>query len=427
VDWKTRFKDKVVSAEEAIKRVIRPGDIIGGAMTCGFPQVIPEVIVEHAEELSGITILHGIVVGNAPHYAPELADHFKLRNIFVFDATRAAIKEGRAEYVPMYFYEMAECWRNGIWKTDVSMMQVSPPDADGYMSLGITVGYTPAMMDASRAVLAEVNPNMPRTNCEPMIHVSQVDYLVEGDRPVPTVPRSQPDEVSQAIGRHVAGLIEDGSTLQIGIGAIPDAVLSCLTEHQDLGLHTEMFSDGAVDLLRKGVINNSRKSYLPHKSVVTFLLGTKELYDYADGNPDVVLLPVEKVTHPVVIAENDKMVAINSALQVDLYGQVNAETIGTLQFSGVGGQVDFVRGATLSKGGKSIIALPSTAAGGKLSRIVPYLDHGSVVTTSRCDVHYVATEYGAVNLKGKSVRERAEALIGIAHPKFRDELAKAIP
>lgn len=427
MDWKTRFKDKVVSPEEAIRRVVKPGDIIGGAMTCGFPQVLPEAIVNLAEELSGITIMHGIVVGNAPHYAPHLSKHIKLRNIFVFDATREAVKEGRAEYVPMYFYEMPECWRNGIWKTDVSMVQVSPPDVDGYMSLGITVGYTPAMMEVSRAVLAEVNPNMPRTHGETLIHISQVDYLVEGDRPVPTIPRSQPDEVSQAIGRHVAELVEDGSTLQIGIGAIPDAVLNCLTEHKDLGLHTEMFSDGALDLLKKGVITNARKSYMPYKSVVTFLLGSEELYEYVRENPSVVLLPVEKVTHPVVIAQNDKMVAINSALQVDLYGQVNAETIGTLQFSGVGGQVDFVRGATLSKGGKSVIALPSTAANGTVSRIVPYLDYGSVVTTSRCDVHYVATEYGVVNLKGKSVRERAEALVSIAHPKFRDELAKAIP
>lgn len=427
MDWKTRFKDKVLSPEEAIRRVVRPGDIIGGAMTCGFPQVLPEAIVNLAEELSGITIMHGIVVGNAPHYAPHLSKHIKLRNIFVFDATREAVKEGRAEYVPMYFYEMPECWRNGIWKTDVSMVQVSPPDVDGYMSLGITVGYTPAMMEVSRAVLAEVNPNMPRTHGETLIHISQVDYLVEGDRPVPTIPRSQPDEVSQAIGRHVAELIEDGSTLQIGIGAIPDAILSCLTGHKDLGLHTEMFSDGAMDLLKKGVITNARKSYMPYKSVVTFLLGSEELYEYVRENPSVVLLPVEKVAHPMVIAQNDKMVAINSALQVDLYGQVNAETIGTLQYSGVGGQVDFVRGAALSKGGKSVIALPSTAANGTISRIVPYLDYGSVVTTSRCDVHYVATEYGVADLKGKSVRERAEALVSIAHPKFRDELAKAIP
>jgi 4-hydroxybutyrate CoA-transferase len=427
VDWKTRFKDKVLSPEEAIRRVVRPGDIIGGAMTCGFPQVLPEAIVRLAEELSGITIMHGIVVGNAPHYAPHLSKHIKLRNIFVFDATREAVKEGRAEYVPMYFYEMPECWRKGIWKTDVTMMQVSPPDVDGYMSLGVTVGYTPAMMEVSRAVLAEVNPNMPRTHGETLIHVSQVDYLVEGDRPVPTIPRSEPDEVSQAIGRHVAELIEDGSTLQIGIGAIPDAILSCLTGHKDLGLHTEMFSDGAMDLLKKGVITNARKSYMPYKSVVTFLLGSEELYEYVRENPSVVLLPGEKVAHPMVIAQNDKMVAINSALQVDLYGQVNAETIGTLQYSGVGGQVDFVRGAALSKGGKSVIALPSTAANGTISRIVPYLDYGSVVTTSRCDVHYVATEYGVADLKGKSVRERAEALVSIAHPKFRDELAKAIP
>lgn len=426
MDWKKRFKDKVVSAEEAIK-VIRPGDIVGGAMTCGFPQVIPEAIAANAEFLSGITILHGIIVGDAPHYSPHLANSFHLQTIFVCDATRPAMRDGRADYIPMYFYEMPEVWRNGIWRTNVAMMQVSPPDVDGYMSLGVTVGYTPAMMEMSRCVLAEVNPNMPRTHGETKIHVSQVDYLVEGDRPVPTIPRSKPDEVSHAIGRHVSKLVEDGSTLQIGIGAIPDAVLSCLTKHKDLGLHTEMFSDGAMELLLKGVINNSRKSYLPYKSVVTFLLGTKELYDFVHENPSVVFLPVDKVTHPLIIGQNDNMVAINSALQVDLTGQVNAETIGNQQFSGVGGQVDFVRGATLSKGGKSIIALPSTAAGGKLSRIVPFLDQGSVVTTSRCDVHYVATEFGAVNLKGKSVRERAEALVSIAHPKFREELAASIP
>jgi len=305
----------------------------------------------------------------------------------------------------------------------VTLMQVTPPDAEGFCSLGVSVDYTLAASRSDRVTIAQMNKHMPRT-LGAKIHLDEIDCIVEKDEPLIELKPPVISDLEKAIGENVAKLIEDGSTLQMGIGAIPDAVLLFLKDKKDLGIHTEMFSDGVVALAEAGVVTNKKKTINTGKFVATFLMGTRKLYDFVNGNPDVVMQPVDYTNDPNIIGQHEKMVSINSALQVDFMGQVNAEMIGRNQFSGVGGQVDFVRGASLSRGGKSIIALPSTAARGTLSRIAPALDAGAAVTTSRNDVHYIVTEFGAADLRGKSIRERATALIGIAHPDFREELKR---
>jgi acyl-CoA hydrolase len=334
---------------------------------------------------------------------------------------RQAVDEGLADYVPVFLSETPHLFRKGILPLDVAMLSVSPPDRHGFCSLGVSVDVSRAAMQTARTVIAQVNPNMPRTHGDGLVHVDEILYAVEVDDPIPIHSPPELNDVERAIGRYVAGLIEDGATLQMGIGAIPDAVLTALGGHKNLGIHTEMMSDGMLDLAEAGIINGSQKKNHPGKIVGTFLMGTRRLYDFVDDNPEVVLLDVQYTNDTAVIRRNPRVTAINSAIEVDVTGQVCADSIGCRMYSGVGGQMDFIRGASLSEGGKPIIALPSTTSRGD-TRIVPYLKQGAGVVTTRANVHYVVTEYGVAYLYGKTVRERAKALIEIAAPQHREEL-----
>jgi 4-hydroxybutyrate CoA-transferase len=354
----------------------------------------------------------------------EYAKHFRHNALFVGAGTREPIAEGRADFTPCFFSEIPRLFRDGILSLDAALVQVSPPDKHGYMSFGVSVDYTMQAALSARYTVAEVNRNTPRTHGS-FIHISDVDALVEADYVLPEIPLPRISEVEERIGENVASLVPDRANLQLGIGAIPDAVLKFLTDKKDLGIHTEMFSDGVLDLYDRGVITNRYNTVNPGKFVATFLMGTKRLYDFVDDNPTVLMHPVDYTNNVMVAGRVENLISINSALQVDLYGQVCADMLGRYQFSAVGGQVDFVRAASLSRGGKSIIAFPSTGKGGTISRITPLLTEGAAVTTSRSDVHYVVTEYGVADLRGKTARQRREALIGIAHPDFRDQLMRS--
>ena len=418
-----KFRHKLTTVDEALK-VIQSGHrvYIGGG--CGEPLEFAHALVKRAPELRNVEIIHVLTAGHAAYAAAELSESFHVNSLFIGPNVRSAVQEGRADFTPVFLHEIPKLFREGYLPLDVALISVSPPDSRGYCSFGIEVGATKPASEAARIVIAEINPNMPRAWGASFIHLSQIDFCVEVNYPLPELPQSTPTELYNQIGAHVAELINDGDTLQLGIGAIPDAVLTYLKSKKDLGIHTEMFSDGIIDLVDEGVINGRRKSFMPGKIVVAFCLGTRRLFEFVHDNPIVELRPVDFTNDPFNIARNDNMVAINSALQIDLTGQVCADSIGCKFYSGVGGQVDFMRGAARSKGGKPIIALPSTALGGTISRIVPVLDLGAGVTTSRNDVHYVVTEYGVAHLYGKSVQRRAEALINIAHPDFREELRK---
>ncbi len=419
-DWKQKYSKKIMTAADALKQV-RDGDRVVIGHACGEPPTLVEALVARAPELKGVEVVHMVAMGPAKYAQPGMEGSFRHNSLFVGATTRKAVSEGRALHTPCFFSEIPRLFSWRILPVDVTLMQVAPPDKDGFCSLGVSVDYTLASSRSDRLTIAQVNRNMPRT-CGEAIHIDEIDCIVEKDEPLIELKPPVIGDVERAIGEHVAGLIEDGSTLQLGIGAIPDAVLLFLKNKKDLGIHTEMFSDGVLALTEAGVVTNRKKTINTGKFVATFLMGTRKFYDFVDNNPDVVMRPVDYTNDPFVIGQHEKMISINSALQVDLMGQVNAEMIGRNQFSGVGGQVDFIRGASRSKGGKSIIALPATAAKGKLSRIACELDRGSAVTTSRNDVHFVVTEFGVADLRGKSIRERAKALIGIAHPDFRRSL-----
>jgi 4-hydroxybutyrate CoA-transferase len=354
--------------------------------------------------------------------APEMAGHVRHRALFIADNTRQAVNDGRADFVPVFLSDIPNLFRSGALPLDVALIHVSVPDDHGYCSLGTSVDAAKAAIESSRLVIAQVNPRMPRTLGDSFVHLNELDLLVEADEALPASEPEPIGEVDQQIGVHVANLIEDGATLQLGIGGIPNAVLAALHGKRDLGVHTEMFSDGLLDLVTSGVVNGRAKTLHPGKIITTFLMGSQRLYDWVDDNPMVEMHPVDYTNDTAVIRRNARMTAINSAIQVDLTGQVCADSIGVSPYSGFGGQVDFIRGAARSKGGKPIIALPSTAKNGTVSRIVPVLDPGAGVVTSRADVHYVVTEFGVAYLHGKTLRQRAESLIAIAHPQFRDEL-----
>ena len=425
MSWQDHFQKNTVTAEEAV-RVVSSGDRIVLGHACGEPLTLPTALVGRAEELEKVEIVHMVAMGKALYCSPGMERHFRHNALFVGGTTRAAVNDRRADYTPCFFSEIPRLFKQNILPVDVAMIQVTPPDKFGYCSLGVSVDYTMAAAKSARCVIAEVNPNMPRTMGESYIHVLEIDYFVPTDLPLIELARPFIGPEEEAIGKNIAELVEDGSTLQLGIGAIPDAVLMFLKDKNDLGIHSEMFSDGVVELIEAGVVNCSKKTLHPGKAVVTFLMGTRRLYDFVDQNPMVEMHPVDYTNNSTIISQNDKITAINSALQVDLMGQVCADTIGTRQFSGVGGQVDFVRGASRSRGGKSIIALPSTAADGRISRIAVQLDPGAAVATSRNDVHFVVTEQGIADLRGKTLRQRAEALIAIAHPDFRGQLRRGI-
>ncbi|MCA9782636.1 MAG: acetyl-CoA hydrolase/transferase family protein [Calditrichaeota bacterium] len=388
------------------------------------PVRLLEGIANHARDKQNITLMMLHTEGAEVVTGPELEGHIQLRCFFVGAPTRKIVNEGRADYIPMFLSEIPKYFRAGEQRVDTVLLQVSPPDAHGMCTMGISVEAAKAACDVARKIIAHINPSMPRTHGDAFIPYNRFHAVYEENIPLPEFPAARQSETTLAIGERVASLIRDGDCLQMGIGAIPDAALKCLGDHKDIGIHTEMFAEGLLDLVERGVVTGKRKKIHPGKIVTSFAMGTRRLYDFVDDNPEVVFLDVEYVNDSANIRRNPNVTAINSALQVDLSGQVCADSIGTRIYSGVGGQMDFIRGATLSPGGRAIIALPSTAAGGKVSRIAPMLAPGSGVVTTRAHVQYVVTEYGVANLKGRSLRERARELIRISHPDFREELEK---
>jgi acyl-CoA hydrolase len=389
-----------------------------------YPSVLADAMVGRASELRNVEVVHLHVEGHPAYANPEYKDSFFVNNLFIGGNLRSAVDDGRADYVPVFLSEIPSLFRRGIMPLDVALISVSPPDAHGFCSLGVSVDVSLAAAQSAKMVIAQVNPNMPRTHGDGNIHVSRIHKFVDGDVPMPTHTLQAPSETEQKIGQLVAGLVEDGACLQMGIGAIPNAVLASLTGHKRLGIHTEMFSDGVVDLVERGVITGEEKSIHPRSIVSGFVSGSQKLMDFVDDNPFVKLLDISFVNDTSVIRKLKKMTAINSALEIDITGQVCADSIGTRMFSGVGGQMDFVRGASLSEGGKPIFALPSVTNKGH-SRISAMLPSGAGVVTTRAHVHYVVTEYGVADLYGKNLRQRATALINVAHPDHRERLEAA--
>jgi acetyl-CoA hydrolase len=423
--WGETYRRRITSAEEAV-RSVKSGDHVWVHAGCNNPEELIRALVGRHGELRDVEISHLMTFGCADHVDPRYEGSFRHRGLFIGSNVREAVNAGRADVVPIFLSEVPRLIQSRLLPVDVALLQLSPPDEHGFCSYGVGVECTKAAAEEAQTVVALVNRRMPRSLGDSFIHVSRLTHVVEVDRPVRELAQaSEVGEVARAIGRHVAGLIEDGSTLQMGIGEIPDAVLLFLKEKRHLGIHTEMFSDGVVELFEGGVITNEAKTLHRGKIVASFVLGSKKTFDFLDNNPFVEFHPTDYVNDPFIIARHDKMVAINSALAVDLTGQVCADSLGRSIYSGFGGQVDFVRGAARSKGGKPIIALPSTAKGGKVSRIVDTLAEGSGVVTTRADVHYVVTEHGVARLFGKCLRERAQELIGVAHPDFRAELKAA--
>jgi len=415
------YEQRICTAEEAAK-LVRSGDRVWIHTGCATPEPLVQALAGRAAELRDVEILHMVACGSAAYSRPEMADHLRLNCLFLSGCVREAVAEGRADYTPISLSDIEGMLCSGEMPVDVAMVQTAPPDAHGFLSLGVSVDCTMTAALQAKTIIAEVNQQMPRTLGDTFLHVSRVAAVVETSRPLMELRPETPTAVQERVARHVASLIPDGATLQMGIVGIPNAVLACLVDHLDLGIHSEMCSDGVVPLIASGVINGARKSLHAGKAVTGFVLGSKVLFDFLHHNPAFEFRPTRYVNDPFVIAQNDNLISINSALQVDITGQVCADSIGTRPYSGFGGQLDFIRGAGRSKGGKPIIALPSTAKGGTVSRIVPMLDPGAGVVTTRSDVHYVVTEHGVAYLRGKTLRQRAEALIGIADPRFRGAL-----
>ena len=422
--WKTHVEKNSMDYQ-GVAALINSGDRVVAAHACGSPEPILDALVARAGELEAVEILHMVSMGKSAYCQPEFASAFRHNSLFAGGSSREAISTGRADYTPCFFSEIPWLFRDGVLPVDVAMITVSPPDKVGNVSLGVSVDYTRQAALSAKRVIAEVTPTMPRTFGNATLHVTQIDHFVPSDRSIIEMQPPTIGPVEQAIGSRVAELIRDGDCLQLGIGAIPDATPTFLTEKNDLGIHSEMISDGVMQLAERGVITGHRKNRHTSKIVITFAMGTRGFYDWLDNNFMIECHPVDYTNDPAVIAQNDNMVSINSAIAVDLLGQVAADTLGEVQFSGVGGQVDFVRGARRSKDGRSIIAIPATAARGKVSRIVARLTPGQAVTTSRNDVDYVVTENGTAHLRGKTVKQRAEALIRIAAPRFQEELRDA--
>jgi acyl-CoA hydrolase len=415
--------ERYVSAAEAVS-LVRSGDRVYIHTAAAAPVALVEALAARAPELTNVETISLHTEGPAPYLAPEMAGIFRHKALFMGPNARAAVAAGNADFLPCFLSEIPTFFRQDLLPLDVAMVQVSPPDAHGFCTLGVSVDASKAAVECARKVIALVNPNMPRTHGDGFVHVSRFAAMVQGDEPIHEHEPPAIGELERAIGAHVASLIDDGATLQMGIGAIPDAVLAALGDHRRLGIHTEMFSDGMIPLVERGVVTGEAKRVHPGKVVGTFAMGTRRLYDFIDDNPQVVMLDVAYVNDPAVIRRNPKVTAINSAIEVDLTGQVCADSIGTRMYSGVGGQMDFIRGASLSPGGKPIIALPASTTRGE-TRIVPMLKPGAGVVTTRAHVHYVVTEHGIANLFGKSLRERAKALISIADPKHREALERA--
>jgi acyl-CoA hydrolase len=421
MDWHQEYQSKCMDAERALEAV-SSGDRVWIQSGCGTPSILVDALVARAPEVRDVEIVHMMTLGSADYTRPEFQGHFRHRGLFLGANVREAVAAGRADYTPIFLSEIEGLFVSGALPLDVVLMQVSPPDEHGFVSLGTTVDCTMTAVRCAKVVIAEVNDRMPRTHGDTSIHLSHISAIVETSRPLLEVCTEPFTEFHLRVARNVASLIPDGATLQTGIGGIPDAVLTCLGDKRDLGIHTEMCSDGVIELIESGVLNGERKSLHRGKAVLAFVLGSRRLFDFIHENPSFEFRPICYTNDPFVVAQNDRMVAINSALQVDLTGQVCADSLGTKPYSGFGGQLDFIRGAARSKGGVPIIALPSTALHGDVSRIVPVLEPGGGVVTSRADVHYVVTEHGIAYLHGKTLRERAEALISIADPQFQGGL-----
>lgn len=424
MNWESIYHRKVTDIDTALSH-IKSGNrlYIGGG--AGVPKTLTTGLTRRAAELRDVEITHILTFAPAPYTAPEYNQAFRVNALFIGENVRPAVQSGRADFTPIFLSEIPGLFRNGQLPIDVALISVTPPDEHGFCSFGVEVGTTKPAAESAGLIIAEVNRQMPRTLGDSFIHVSRIHHLVEANYPLPEAPQggSTPDHLR--VGQYIAEMIPNGATLQMGIGSIPDAVLQNLGNHRDLGIHTELFSDGVIELVESGVITCAQKSFHPGKMVVGFLFGTQRLYQFVHNNPIIELHPTDYVNDPFNIAQNERMVAINSALQVDLTGQVCADSIGTRFYSGAGGQVDFIRGAARSKGGLPVIALLSTAKNGTLSRIVPTLTPGAGVVTTRNDVHYIVSEYGVASLYGKSVRQRAQELINISHPHFREELSRS--
>lgn len=412
------YQQKRVSAKTAIASIKSGTRLLVGS-GCAEPQTLVSTLCKNYRHIHALELVHLLTLGKADYVEEKYTGHFRHNAFFIGSNVRSAVSEGRADYTPIFLSEIPSLIKRGQGRCQTVFIQLSPPDKHGYCSMGIHVDIQRAALESANLVIAEINPNMPRTFGDTEVHLRDIDYLVEVDTPLLELPFTEPDETAMRIGFHISRLIENGSCLQLGIGNIPNAVLKFLTDKYDLGIHTEMFSDGILDLVKNGNITNKYKQVHPGKIVTSFAMGSRALYDFVDDNPAIRFLASDFVNNPRTISKNKRVVAINSALQVDLTGQVCADSLGYKFYSGIGGQVDFIRGAALSEGGTPILALPSTAKNGTVSRIVPHLDEGAGVVTSRGDVHYVVTEFGVAFLHGKTVRERALALISIAHPDFR--------
>lgn len=422
MSWRDIYESRKISIDEAAKKIQNNDFIVYGHGT-GEPLLFAKALLKREKELENVRIYHGIGMGDGLYCEDEVDPNcIKHVTVFAGKKTRKAIQEGRADCIPMHFSDMPINIRNGITPVTVAVLHLSAPDSFGYCTLGISCDYERAALDQARLVIAEVNKQMPRTFGETLVHVSEVDYFIESDARLYTMTPPVIGDVEKKIAGFISELVEDGACLQLGMGGIPNAIMEGLKNRNDLGIHTELFSDGAMELMKLGVVNNKKKSVHVGKSVCTFASGTTELYGWLDENPMVEFYPVDYINNAHIVSLNEKVFSVNSAIQIDLQGQVCAETIDGKQFSGIGGQMDFVRGATWSKGGKSIIAMPSTTKNDSISKIVPVFKPGDAVTTPRNDVDYVVTEYGVAHLRGQDIRERARRLISIAHPNFRDEL-----
>lgn len=424
MDATTRYSTRLRSedADTAVAGVLSGQRVfVHGASAT--PHVLIDALVRRADALRGVRLTHLHTAGSAPYTEERYAEHFRHEALFTGSNVRAAVNAGRADYIPAFLSEIPALFQSGALPIDVALLNVSPPDAHGYCSLGTSVDCALSAARNATTVIAQINHAMPRTLGDSFIHIDRIDHAVEVDAPPDPIAASAPTDIEQQIGAHVASLIEDGSTLQLGIGSIPNAVLAALSQHRALGIHSEMFSDGVVDLVERGVVTGERNPLHPGKLVSSFVMGSQRLYDFVHDNPMVEMQPANATNDTAIIRRNHRMVAINSALEIDLTGQVCASSIGDRVYSGIGGQVDFMRGASLAPGGKPILALPATAAGGTASRIVGHLQPGAMLTLTQGNLHYVVTEFGIANLYGKNLRQRAEALIAIAHPAFRDALS----
>ncbi|MCK4887943.1 MAG: GNAT family N-acetyltransferase [Planctomycetes bacterium] len=423
-DWKEKYSDLVGDARQAIKQ-IKPGNTVFIGTGVGQPQHLVRSLVKYSDDIYDVRIVHLLTIGEAPYVDEKYRDKFKMNSFFIADNVRRALNRGVGDYTPIFLSEIPKQFESGKIPIDVALISVSPPDAGGLCSLGVSVDIVKSAVANSRYVVAQVNRCMPRTFGDSFVHVNDIDMLVPFDEDIVEVTMDEPDDVLRAIGRNISGLVEDGSTIECGIGRIPQALAEFLKDKKDLGIHTEMFGDWIIDLIECGAITCSKKTINRGKIVASFCMGSKKLYDYIDNNPFFEFYPTEYVNDSYIIAQNEKMVGINVGLEVDLTGQVCADSLGYQFYSGIGGQIDFIRGSAKSRGGKPIITMPSTAKDGAVSRIVPHLTEGAGVVTTRGDVHYVVTEYGVAYLHGKTIRERTLALINIAHPKFRTKLLQA--